>query len=60
MFRVLKQFNAFNEDGEPQLVKDDLLLAEVPIRGWVRFYGKDADFSLQEEDFVRFTEPIGS
>ena len=59
IYRALKTFTAFNEDGEPQLVKESVLLLDNMRFEWVFFYARGTRFSLQKDQFERFTDSLG-
>jgi len=59
IYRALRPFTAFNEDEEPQLVEERLLLIDNIRFGWVFFYAGCTRFSLQKDHFDQFTERLG-
>ena len=59
IYRALRPFNAFNEDNEPQLVEESLLLFDNASFDWVFFYAGCSRLSLQKDQFERFTELLG-
>jgi len=59
IYRTLRPFNALNEDEEPQLVQEGLLLLDEIRFDWVFFYAGTARFSLKQDEFARFTELLG-
>jgi hypothetical protein len=59
IYQALRPFTAFNEDEEAQLVEERLLLIDNIRFEWVFFYAGCTRFSLQKDQFERFTELLG-
>ena len=60
IYRALKTFSAFNEDGEPHASwqGESVLLLDNMRFEWVFFYAGGTRFSLQKDQFERFTERL--